>query len=123
MLQFVFRPHGEGEHGSVGEDGGRHPWNGFPVYPARHWQFSPISVTKQSALIPHGPGWQKTGGSGSATSGSVLGSHPSAFDFPGMKFGLHWQVTVPSGCSIHSVFGPQGFGLQPDTSTVKNLIV
>ncbi len=84
MLQFVFRPHGEGEQGSVGEDGGRQPWNGFPVYPARHWQSSPISVTKQSALIPHGPGSQNT-----AVSGSVLGSHPSALDFPGIKFGLH----------------------------------
>jgi len=78
ISQLVFLPHGDGEQGSVVDDGGRHPWNGFPVYPGLHWQSSPISVTRQSALIPQGPGSQKT-----APTGSCLGSQPSSLDLPG----------------------------------------
>ena len=117
IWQLVFLPHGDGEQGSVGDDGGKQPWNGFPVYPALHWQSSPISVMMQSALIPHGPGSQKT-----APTGSCLGSQPSSLAFPGRKPGLHWHVTVPSGCSMHSVLGPHGLGLQPESSTVKHEI-
>ena len=54
----VFRPHGEGLQGSVGIDGGKHPVKGLPMYPGRHSHFSPNVVTKQSALIPQGPGTQ-----------------------------------------------------------------
>ncbi len=117
IWQLAFFPQGEGLQGSLGVSGVKHPWNGFPAYPGLHWQSSPLSVTKQSALIPQGPG------SHESTIGSILGSQPSSLDFPGTNPSLHWQTTPIPGFSKQSVLGPQGLCLQPATSTkAKNTV-
>ena len=99
-LHSVFGPQGDGLHGFWGVQ----PWKGFPPNPGLHLQSSPISLTRHSALSPHGPGSQ------SAMTGSLMGIQPwmvlIASVYPGLQVHLWILFTT-----THSVLEPHGFGL------------